>query len=277
MRVIVCLAGLSLMLIGCAAPPPLVSEAESALETCSISQRTFRAQRDACEADNAALQSEFTAFQENAKARLDEYQASARALLDQCSIAGQTKADELSRALDTLGECQQGAMLAQREIEALQEQRQALLDRESDLRGRLQTQIAAQNVEIEVLKNRLSVRVLDRILFDTGSAEIRSSGVEVLSAIAEVIADGQETIRVEGHTDDVPISENLQKVYVSNWELSGARAASVVRFFQHSHGIAPDRLMVAGFSYYRPVAPNDTPENRQRNRRVEIILSAPST
>ena len=64
-------------------------------------------------------------------------------------------------------------------------------------------------------------------------------------------------------------------MYFSNWELSGARAASVVRFFQHSGGIAPERLMVAGFSYYRPLVPNDSSENRQRNRRVEIILSAP--
>ncbi len=258
--------GFGLLLGGCATPPPTVSNTETALRSCEISQRTFRAQRDACEADYTGLQRDFDAFRDTSSARLEE-----------CTLARQGTMDELVRALNTLTECEQGSMLARREIEELQDQQQTLLAREADLRGRLKDEIAAKNVEIEVLKNRLSVRVLDKILFDTGSAQILPAGTAVLSAIGAVISDGREAIRVEGHTDDVPIGPGLKQIYFSNWELSGARAASVVRYFQHHHAIDPKRLMVAGFAYYRPVASNDSAENRQRNRRVEIVLTAPTS
>jgi chemotaxis protein MotB len=81
-------------------------------------------------------------------------------------------------------------------------------------------------------------------------------------------------IRVEGHTDDVPIGATLKDKYFSNWELSAARAASVVRYFQHHHKIDTQRLEAVGFAEYRPIAPNDSVANRQRNRRVEIQLTA---
>jgi chemotaxis protein MotB len=76
---------------------------------------------------------------------------------------------------------------------------------------------------------------------------------------------------VVGHTDNVPITGGLQKVFASNWELSAARATTVVRFLQEA-GIAPERLIATGRAEYAPVAPNDTPEGRQKNRRIEITL-----
>jgi len=152
-------------------------------------------------------------------------------------------------------------------------QLQGMKDLEDRLRKRLQSDIDAKNVEIERLRSQLSVRVLDRILFESGSAEILPQGRQVLDTVAMAVAEGDETIRIEGHADIVPIGPELKKKYFSNWELSTGRASSVARFFQDNHGIEPTRMEAVGFSKYRPVAPNDTEENRQRNRRVEIVLT----
>ncbi|MEQ1438919.1 OmpA family protein [Fontimonas sp. SYSU GA230001] len=146
--------------------------------------------------------------------------------------------------------------------------------RAAELREALQSEIAAKNVEIEQLRDRLSLRVLDRILFRSGSAEILPEGRAVLDKVAAALAAGSDTIRVEGHTDRVPIGPALQARYPTNWELSTARASSVVRYFQDRHAIAPTRLEAVGFSMYRPVTDGTSAEELQRNRRVEIVLSA---
>lgn len=149
-----------------------------------------------------------------------------------------------------------------------------LEDKAARLRETFQSEIAARNVEIENLRGQLSVRVLDRILFKSGSAEIRPEGLAVLEKLANVLAKEDDLIRVEGHTDNVPIGAQLKEKYPSNWELSSARASSVVRFFETTK-IDPTRLEAVGFSMYRPVATGDKPEELQRNRRVEIVLLPP--
>lgn len=150
---------------------------------------------------------------------------------------------------------------------------QSLEQRAADLRRSLQDEVRSRDVEIETLKGKLTVRVLDRILFKTGSAQILPEGEAVLKKLGTVLATTQDYIRVEGHTDIVPIGERLKAKYYSNWELSAARAASVVRFFEDGHKIDPLRLEAVGFSKYRPVATGTTPAELQRNRRVEIVLS----
>lgn len=150
-----------------------------------------------------------------------------------------------------------------------------LNQREADLRGRLQKELTDKDVQINQLKGQLTVSVLDKILFKSGRADVLPAGQAVLEKVARVLALTDDMIRVEGHTDNVPISERLKEKYFSNWELSAARAASVVRYFQlGEHKIEPLRLEAVGFAEYRPVAPNDSDENRQRNRRVEIVLTA---
>jgi chemotaxis protein MotB len=83
-----------------------------------------------------------------------------------------------------------------------------------------------------------------------------------------------QKIVVEGHTDNIPLSPGLKKRFPSNWELSTARAAAVVRVFQEQAGIQPERLSARGYSFYRPVAPNTSEDGRHQNRRIEIILGA---
>jgi len=109
----------------------------------------------------------------------------------------------------------------------------------------------------------------DNILFDPGKAEILDSGRDFLNKVAHLINDITNIVRVEGHTDNRPMSSYR---YPSNWELSGARAGSVVRYLIEEHGIDEERFLIAGYGETRPVAPNDTAENQSKNRRVEIVI-----
>lgn len=189
----------------------------------------------------------------------------AKTELDACTGARSELDTKLAAANQELGVFRQAAEAKQHRLDELQKQ-------EEQLRERLHQELTDKNVEIEQLRGQLSVRMLDKIVFRSGSANILPQGMEVLDKLAEAIKDSNDTIRVEGHTDDTPISEKLKAKYPSNWELSAARAAAVARYFENKHKIDPQRLESLGFSMYHPVAPNDTPENKQRNRRVEIVL-----
>ncbi|MDD3762034.1 MAG: OmpA family protein [Nevskiales bacterium] len=196
-----------------------------------------------------------------------------RAELQQCDAARRQCGTALEGCEAQNAGLQEQLTQSRTQAVSVQTEAQALEQRANELRGMLQAEIAAKDVEIEQLRDRLSVHVLDRILFTTGSAEILPAGRAVLDKLASALATGSESIRVEGHTDRVPIGPVLQARYPSNWELSTARASSVVRYFQDRHQIDPLRLEAVGYSMYRPVATGDTPDDLQRNRRVEIVLT----
>lgn len=109
----------------------------------------------------------------------------------------------------------------------------------------------------------------DSILFDSAEAEILDSGRPFLDEVGGLLKGISNYVRVEGHTDNRPISTYR---YPSNWELSGARAGSVVRYFIEEHDIDEDRFLIAGYGDTRPVVENDGPENWAKNRRVEIVI-----
>lgn len=109
----------------------------------------------------------------------------------------------------------------------------------------------------------------DRVLFEFGKAAIHPEGFSFLDKIATVLKKVPDAVRVEGHTDNIPIRT---KRFPSNWELSVARAVNVVKYFAGVGNINPHRLSAVGYGESRPVVPNDTPSNRAKNRRVEILL-----
>jgi chemotaxis protein MotB len=109
--------------------------------------------------------------------------------------------------------------------------------------------------------------------FDSGYAEIKPEGRELLDIIAESLAPVGNQIRIEGHTDNVPIRNSK---FPSNWELSSARASNVVRYIISQFGFKPELLSPAGFAEYRPVSSNDTEEGKSRNRRVDIVVLNPA-
>jgi chemotaxis protein MotB len=165
------------------------------------------------------------------------------------------------------------------ENEALESQKQQLLN--ASKRSQSQYDALVANLNQEVQKGQLQVRrykdmltvdVAEQLFFDSGRATLKETGKAVLQKVAEAMqAYEDKAIRVVGHTDNVPITGGLQKVFPSNWELSAARATTVVRFLQDA-GIAPERLIATGRAEYAPVASNDDPEGRQKNRRIEITL-----
>jgi chemotaxis protein MotB len=158
----------------------------------------------------------------------------------------------------------------------LEQERAALAEKTQtydDLVKNLQVEMKQKLVEVKRQGQRITVNVSDQILFDSGSAEVKASGRVALDKIAEVLAKvADRRIDVEGHTDDLPISGELTKLFPSNWELSAARATTVVRFLEEK-GVNPTRLAAVGKSKYRPVARNNSPQGRQLNRRIEIVLT----
>ncbi|WP_051261815.1 OmpA/MotB family protein [Desulfovibrio inopinatus] len=137
----------------------------------------------------------------------------------------------------------------------------------SDLEG----EVAAKEVTIEKFKEMLSINVVDEILFDTGRAIITPRGKIVLAKVGGVIGKMTDKhIYIVGHTDDVPIQTFR---YPSNWELSCARAAAVIRYLLDTDNLDPAMFSAVGRSSYQPVSENDTPEGRARNRRVEIVIA----
>ncbi|TKS59519.1 MAG: hypothetical protein EWM72_02087 [Nitrospira sp.] len=142
-----------------------------------------------------------------------------------------------------------------------------------DLEASLRSEIAQGDIKIKQVRDRLTINVVDRILFDSGSATIKPAGHKVLKTVGEVLMTvTDKQIRIDGHTDNVPISARLQDRFKTNWELSTARATSVVRYLIDEGGIAPEVLTAAGHADTRPVASNDSEAGRSQNRRIEIAL-----
>jgi chemotaxis protein MotB len=137
---------------------------------------------------------------------------------------------------------------------------------------KLQMEIANGQIQVERLKGQLRVDMVDEILFDSGDAALKPAGKEVLAKLASVLAGSDRQIRVQGHTDDVPITGRLAQTFPTNWELSAARAVNVVRFLQEGASLDPALLSASALSQYRPRVPNDGAEGRQKNRRIEILL-----
>jgi chemotaxis protein MotB len=135
----------------------------------------------------------------------------------------------------------------------------------------LRQEVASGQVEIEQLRDGLKVNVAQEILFASGSAKLDAGGKKVLVKVCEQLKMVPYQIVVSGHTDTNQIRGRLAERYPTNWELGGARAASVVRLFQEE-GIEGARLISASLGEFQPLAPNDTPEGRAKNRRIEIRL-----
>jgi chemotaxis protein MotB len=186
-----------------------------------------------------------------------------------------------------LGQLQRALADAQHELamtrQALGETKEALAERErklaeatvtydklvADLKG----EIAEGQVKITRLRDKLTVNLVDKILFDSGSTTIGPRGQEVLRKVAEVLKTAKnKQIQIEGHTDNVPVGGALKTRFPTNWELSVVRATVVARFLQEQGGIAPVMLAATGYGEHHPVTSNESPEGRAENRRIEIVL-----
>lgn len=133
-------------------------------------------------------------------------------------------------------------------------------------------EIAQGQIAITELKGKLTMDVVDKILFASGESAVKKEGLAVLKRVVEILKTVKDkNIRVEGHTDNIQITSRLAKVYPTNWELSAARAINVTKYLQQQ-GMDSKILSATAFGEFQPLADNSTPEGRAKNRRIAIIL-----
>ncbi|MGE5680011.1 MAG: flagellar motor protein MotB [Bacillota bacterium] len=143
----------------------------------------------------------------------------------------------------------------------------------SSLKDQLQRVVTdnslGNSIQLEENERGITIHILDDILFASANAEINEGSKTILNRLAAVIKTLPNDIRIEGHTDNVPINST---VYTSNWHLSVARALNTAYYLINNDGLLPEKVSIVGYSEYRPVASNDTPEGRRSNRRVDIVI-----
>lgn len=153
--------------------------------------------------------------------------------------------------------------------EAVAQAQQAQSGLEQQLRGELES----RDVTISELRGKLTVDILDRILFPSGEARLKPEGEDMLNKLAQVLARFPgRAVQIIGHTDNVPIRSRTAEGFTDNWALSAGRAVSAVRYLTEKAGVDPRRLSAVGCGEFRPIASNDTPEGRARNRRIAVVV-----
>lgn len=171
---------------------------------------------------------------------------------------------ENSRLTDDIAELQKAKVEKIEEVSGTYEQ----------LLENLKNEIAKGQVTISELRGKLTVNIEAAILFDSGRADVKPEGVDILNKLVQTLKSvGDKAVRVEGHTDVIQIKGALSRIFPTNWELSAARAINVTKFLQ-KQGVDPSNLSATAFAEHKPVADNSSKEGRARNRRIEITLVA---
>jgi chemotaxis protein MotB len=172
---------------------------------------------------------------------------------------------ELAAARDSL----------QKSVEAKASEIAELKGTFENLQEKMKEEIAKGEIALSQTGGRLKVDMVDKILFESGSAEVSRRGASVLARVGGVLAKigEKQQLQVSGHTDNQPISRKLRRQFPTNWELSIGRAMNVVRFLQDQAGVPGERLVASGYGEHHPLASNRSNAGRARNRRIEILLT----
>ncbi|HEX9046487.1 MAG TPA: OmpA family protein [Verrucomicrobiae bacterium] len=180
--------------------------------------------------------------------------------------------DARSNLADALNENQKDRdqiTALQTQIADLQKERDAAAQSSKNLEDEMRADLESKDVTISKLQGKLTVNILDRVMFDSGEAILKPAGETVMRKIAALLsAHPTLKIHVIGHTDNVPIRSR----YASNWELSTARALAAVHFLTEKAGVDPRRVGAVGYGEYRPIADNGTADGRAKNRRIAITI-----
>ena len=234
--------------------------------------QTAEARYSALDAENTRLKSELAnAGKRNEQLTADRAELE-RTLTMKSGELGKSVADlrqrisalegDNARLTQDLAEAQKTREEKVREVSSTYEQ----------LVAKMKGEIDKGQVTISELKGKLTVNMVEAILFDSGKAEVKQEGLVVLGKVIEILKTvNDKSIRIEGHTDNKPIVAPLTQRYPTNWELSAARSINVARYLQ-KQGIEPAKLSAAAFGEFKSVADNATSEGRAKNRRIEIVL-----
>jgi chemotaxis protein MotB len=234
------------------------------------------AERASLENKAAALQREIEELNRQ-KASLFELNNDLNDTIARLSDEKLTVLKERESAITRLSEekASEIARLSEEKQLTLQEKERAITEMKQtydNLVSELNDEIKKGEIAVTQLRDKLTLSMVEKILFDSGSADIKTNGKTVLDRVAEILTQvTDKQIRIEGHTDNVPIGPVLAVKFPTNWELSTARSTTVVRYLQEK-GVDPGFLSAAGYSEYSPVDSNESDEGRAKNRRIEIVL-----
>jgi chemotaxis protein MotB len=239
---------------------------------------TLRNEKDELRNQKEALELERSELQEDNKQLSLILEAKSDSLSEIISDQRQKIADQQTDyelQIDTLGkknvELQNELALLGEEKE---QQAKEMSSTYEELLDKMKGEIDKGQVTISELKGKLTVNLVDAILFDSGKAKVKADGLVVLQKVIDILKTvTDKAIRIEGHTDNVQISSALARKYPTNWELSAARAINVTRFLQEQ-GLNPEDLGAVAYGEHKPVADNETEEGKAQNRRIEIVLVA---
>ena len=161
----------------------------------------------------------------------------------------------------------------QKKVADLEQEKAAATQMAKGLEEEMRTALESKDVTISKLQGKLTVNILDRVLFNSGEAELNPGGEAVMRKLAAFLTQHPNLkIHVIGHTDNVPIRPEARSRFASNWELSSARALAAVHFLTERAGMDARRLGAVGYGEFRPVADNATAEGRAKNRRIAIVI-----
>lgn len=197
----------------------------------------------------------------------------ARAELAQAQAAAEKTQSAADKAQAEAAALKEKLGLSQGRIDELQHEKDAVVQSHRSLEDEMRAALESKDVTISRLQGKLTVNILDRVLFESGEAELRPDGSGVLRKVAALLAQHPPLkIHVIGHTDNVPIKGSLRSRFPSNWELSTSRATAAVRFLTEKAGVDPRRVGAVGYGEFRPIADNSTAEGRAKNRRIAITI-----
>ncbi len=189
----------------------------------------------------------------------------------------ETRVKDLAAKLET-AENERAALAAAKEslskdVASKDEELAKLKATETQLQDKLKAELSSGDVSLTEDGGKLRVGLVDKVLFNSGEAAINKRGETVLMKVGSILANvADRQILVSGHTDQTPIGEKRASQFATNWELSTARATTVVRFLQEQAKVPGERLVVSGYGEYHPVASNKSSAGRAKNRRIEILL-----
>ncbi|HYO71664.1 MAG TPA: OmpA family protein [Archangium sp.] len=243
-----------------------------------VSQKAF----DSKSQEALALKQQYDEQQEQMKAleqKLGETRTAAEkaqkenAELESSLANSDAERRALRKRVDELAELNQELSRNTEKLEAAKEALEKKSSEYENLAKSLKEEIKTGKIELSELKGRMVVKMKDKILFSSGSTKLNKEGQEALAKVALALKDVQgKLIRVEGHTDNVPMPADAKAEFDSNWELSTTRALVVVKLLQEQ-GVPPTMLSALGYGEYQPMASNQTAEGRSLNRRIEIVLA----
>ncbi len=264
-RALVLLLGVGVLVAGCVAKSTFEAKEQEAartmseLEAARAAGRSLAAELETVKTARAALERERAGLQRD----LETTRAMIQAANKRVGELEQTIANHEAE----IGRLQKVTTEKEQEIARLRTTYDSLV-------RDLKKEIEAGDIKVTQFRDLLTVNLVEKILFDSGRAEIKPRGLEILKRVGDILKGvPDKVVRIEGHTDNVPIGAALRARFPTNWELSTARATVVARFLQDKVGLDPTRLSATGYGEYRSVAPNDSEEGRAQNRRIEIILA----